>query len=83
MPLSDDEDVLSQNSEDSVENYAPLPASSSKPNKNNYGNKKVYKKGIVYLSFIPPGMTVQILTQLLSKYGELGRIMLQPAKSGL
>ena len=34
--------------------------------------------GLVYVSFLPPKMTPLYLKQIFSKYGELGRIYLQP-----
>lgn len=42
---------------------------------------KKEKRGIVYLSFIPIGMNVNKLRQILSQYGEIDRIFLQPEKS--
>lgn len=43
---------------------------------------KIKKKtpGVVYLSYIPPKMDVRTVRNMLSKYGELGRIFLQPEK---
>lgn len=44
---------------------------------------KVKKKkipGVVYLSYIPPKMNVKTVRSMLSKFGELGRIFLQPEK---
>ncbi|KAL1115751.1 hypothetical protein AAG570_006041 [Ranatra chinensis] len=49
------------------------PGSSLLPKK-----KKVYKKGIIYLSSIPQFMTITKLTQLMSQYGKVGRVFLQP-----
>ena len=34
--------------------------------------------GLVYVSFLPPKMTPLHLKQIFSKYGEIGRIYLQP-----
>ncbi|CAN8004133.1 unnamed protein product, partial [Ixodes hexagonus] len=36
--------------------------------------------GVVYLSYIPPRMNVKTVRSMLSKFGELGRIFLQPEK---
>uniref|UniRef100_A0A0K8R818 Activator of basal transcription 1 n=1 Tax=Ixodes ricinus TaxID=34613 RepID=A0A0K8R818_IXORI len=36
--------------------------------------------GVVYLSYIPPKMNVKTVRSMLSKFGELGRIFLQPEK---
>lgn len=41
------------------------------------------KRGIVYLSRIPPHMKPQKLRHLLSQYGEIGRIYLAPEDPGL
>lgn len=43
--------------------------------------KKVLKKGIVYLSTIPPFMNVTKISEIMRQYGEVGRVFLQPAKS--
>ncbi|XP_073993322.1 uncharacterized protein [Rhodnius prolixus] len=39
--------------------------------------KKKAKTGVVYLSFIPPYMTADILRRMLSKYAHVGRIFIQ------
>ena len=39
---------------------------------------KLEKTGVVYLSRVPPYMKAQKIRQLLSKYGEIGRIYLTP-----
>lgn len=44
--------------------------------------KKVKKRGIIYLSFIPKFMNVTKLRELMSEYGEVGRIYLQLAEHG-
>ena len=36
------------------------------------------KAGIIYLSKIPPYMTVKRLRQMMEEFGEVGRIFLQP-----
>ena len=41
-------------------------------------NSKRHKTGVIYLSRIPSGMTVTKLAEILSKYGELGKIYLKP-----
>lgn len=43
--------------------------------------KKPKKRGIVFLSTIPPYMNVAKIREIFSKYGELGRIYLQPSAS--
>ncbi|XP_067139760.1 activator of basal transcription 1-like [Centruroides vittatus] len=42
-------------------------------------NKKI-EPGVVYLSYIPPYMTVKQIREYFSKFGEIGRIYLQPEK---
>jgi len=39
------------------------------------------KKGIVYLSSIPKYMNVTKLRELLSEYGDIGRVFLQPSSN--
>lgn len=41
-------------------------------------NSKRHKTGVIYLSRIPSGMTVTKLAEILSNYGELGKIYLKP-----
>lgn len=36
------------------------------------------KAGIIYMSKIPPYMTVKTLRQMMAEFGEVGRIFLQP-----
>uniref|UniRef100_A0A8D8QR10 Activator of basal transcription 1 n=1 Tax=Cacopsylla melanoneura TaxID=428564 RepID=A0A8D8QR10_9HEMI len=43
-------------------------------------NSKKYKKGIIYLSKIPPHMNVTQLTEFMSRFGEVGRVYLMPKK---
>ncbi|XP_049874346.1 uncharacterized protein LOC126372561 [Pectinophora gossypiella] len=46
-------------------------------------NKKTKKRGIVFLSTIPPYMNVAKIREIFSQFGEVGRIYLQPsAKPG-
>ncbi|XP_067009096.2 activator of basal transcription 1 [Anabrus simplex] len=42
---------------------------------------KKRKRGIIYISTIPPYMTVTKITEIFSQYGEVGRVFLQPAES--
>ncbi|KAJ3382815.1 Activator of basal transcription 1 [Lobulomyces angularis] len=44
-------------------------------------NSKINKSGVVYLSKIPPFMKPIKLKQLLSKFGEIGRVFLEPEDS--
>ncbi|XP_054267854.1 uncharacterized protein LOC128989817 [Macrosteles quadrilineatus] len=43
--------------------------------------RKKIKKGIIFLSTIPPFMNVTKITEIMSQYGEVGRVFLQPAKT--
>lgn len=44
-------------------------------------NESKYKYGIIYLSYIPEGVTVKILREIMSEFGQLGRIYLEPEKN--
>lgn len=41
---------------------------------------KEAKKGVVYLTRVPPGMPPTKIKQLMSQYGAVGKIYLQPAR---
>lgn len=43
--------------------------------------KKTKKRGIIYLSTIPPYMNVTKVREIFSQFGEVGRIYLQPSAS--
>lgn len=43
--------------------------------------KKTRKRGIIYLSTIPPYMNVTKVREIFSQFGEVGRIYLQPSAS--
>ncbi|WFD22299.1 RNA-binding ATPase activator esf2 [Malassezia equina] len=45
-------------------------------------HKKQQKRGIVYVSRIPPGMTPAKVRHIFSQFGEVGRIYLQPKDTG-
>lgn len=42
-----------------------------------------FKYGIIYLSYIPDGLTVKLLREIMSTFGEVGRIYLEPGPSNL
>ena len=47
----------------------------------NTDNSNIMKQtvpGVIYISFLPPRMTPLHLRQIFEKYGEVGRIFLQP-----
>lgn len=39
--------------------------------------EKKYKYGIIYLSYIPEGLNVKLLREIMSEFGEVGRIFLE------
>lgn len=43
--------------------------------------KKTRKRGIIYLSTIPPYMNVAKVREIFNQFGEVGRIYLQPSAS--
>lgn len=43
--------------------------------------KKTRKRGIIYLSTIPPYMNVAKIREIFSQYGDVGRIYLQSSSS--
>jgi ESF2/ABP1 family protein len=45
-----------------------------KPDKN-------HKYGVIYLSYIPPGMSVKKVRDIFGRFGEIGRVYLEPTKS--
>lgn len=47
----------------------------------NLTKPKSCKRGIVYLNFIPEGITVKNIRQILSQYGDVERIYLEKDKS--
>ena len=46
-------------------------------------HKKIKRSGVIYLSTIPTGMNVAKLREILSQYGELGRIYVEPDLRGV
>lgn len=40
-------------------------------------NQSKYKYGIIYLSYVPEGLTVKVLREIMGKFGEVGRIYLE------
>ena len=67
-PVSEDNDVLQESCNDKD---MPMPSKAKKACLETV-------PGLVYISFLPPKMTPLHLKQIFSKYGELGRIYLQP-----
>lgn len=44
--------------------------------------KKKFKYGIIYLSYVPEGLNVRLLREIFSQFGDIGRIYLAPGKDG-
>lgn len=42
---------------------------------------KNHKFGIIYLSYVPEGLNVKILREIMETFGEVGRIYLEPEKN--
>ncbi|XP_013177353.1 PREDICTED: pre-rRNA-processing protein esf2-like [Papilio xuthus] len=64
------------------ENGSECESSEANDEKNsdiNILQKKKKKRGIIYLSTIPPYMNVAKIREIFSQYGEIGRIYLQPS----
>lgn len=77
-----DIDMASVDGEDSSQDgsIANSTADSGKGNKA-FIKKKTRKRGIIYLSTIPPYMNVAKIREIFSEFGEVGRIYLQPSAS--
>lgn len=72
-------DVSSWDAEDVIEHHTderPIPVLSTEELETY--KKKQQKRGIIYLSRIPPGMTPAKVRHIFSQFGEVGRIYLQP-----
>lgn len=79
-----DIDMASVDGEDSSQDGS-IANSTSDSGKGNKAliKKKTRKRGIIYLSTIPPYMNVAKIREIFSEFGEVGRIYLQPsAKPG-
>ena len=53
------------------------------PTKINKITKKPPKRGIIYLSTIPPYMNVTKIREVFGEYGKIGRVYLQLADPGM
>lgn len=43
--------------------------------------KSKYKYGVIYFSYIPDGLNVKLLRELMEEFGEVGRIYLEPEEN--
>ncbi|XP_059058390.1 uncharacterized protein LOC131851843 [Achroia grisella] len=61
----------------------PTNGSDCSTQENNHSNiatkKKIKKRGIVFLSTIPPYMNVAKIREIFSQFGDVGRVFLQPS----
>lgn len=64
---------------ESQEEDQPGPSTS---NSNGIKLKKQPKRGIIYLSTIPPYMNVSKIREVFSEFGTVGRVYLQLAEKG-
>jgi len=55
-----------------------LCGSASEENKLIIKRRKPPEPGLIYISYLPPNMTPLHIRQIFEKYGEVGRIFLQP-----
>ncbi|CRK91293.1 CLUMA_CG004971, isoform A [Clunio marinus] len=86
---NDEEIMLEQESnqeDDNNEISENLTANKLKPSSlssKELQKSKKRKKGIIFISNIPKNMNVAICRELMEKFGEVGRIFLQPDKKGM
>lgn len=77
---SDDNEQAIQDGSDSVDHVSQNVNSEDNVEHETLNeHKKPRKKGIIYLSTIPPFMNVTKIREILGQYGKLGRVFLQPA----
>lgn len=69
------------NSESTFDDDLSCPGSRNLLNSNTNAPDKKYKHGIIYLSYIPDGINVKILREIMEEFGEVGRIFLESEKS--
>uniref|UniRef100_A0A1B6CRS9 Activator of basal transcription 1 n=1 Tax=Clastoptera arizonana TaxID=38151 RepID=A0A1B6CRS9_9HEMI len=65
---NDDINIITSKNQTRVNQHLPL-----------LNHKKLKKKGIIYLSTIPPFMNVTKITEIMGQFGQVGRVFLQPA----
>lgn len=75
-----EEEVVEENNDSDFE-LEPEPAEEEANDKQKKSLKK-RKKGIIYIGSIPQHMNVAICRDMMEKFGEVGRIFLQPDKKG-
>lgn len=74
---ADEEMEMDQAESDGTDDGALEPETSGSKQK-----IKIRKKGIIYISSIPKHMNVAICREMMERFGEVGRIFLQPDSKG-
>lgn len=69
---------VDHSADEEAEEIAGPSTSQQKPEQ----KEKIRKKGIIYISSIPKHMNVAICRELMERFGEVGRIFLQPDSKG-
>lgn len=75
--------TLPENSDDSMEEQELADQKNTETSSDLPGTevKRKKKKGIIYVSSIPKYMNVTIAREIFGRYGEVGRVFLQPERS--
>ena len=79
--VDDEEEATSEHSDDAEESIGKSRGTALKDAALDV-EANVRKSGVIYLSSIPPGMNVAKLRDIMSQYGALGRIYLEPDLKG-
>lgn len=80
-PASDSED--DEGDEDMALNQSETEEIAAEPEPSGSKQKtKIRKKGIIYISSIPKHMNVAICREMMERFGEVGRVFLQPDSKG-
>lgn len=79
-PASDSEEEVGD--EEAAIDQSETEESVEKPETSESKQKKIRKKGIIYISSIPKHMNVAICKEMMERFGEVGRIFLQPDSKG-
>lgn len=77
--MSEDEEIQSVSEEDTIEN-GEIRLSEEGESKN--PTTKQRKRGIIYLSSLPPYMNVSQIREVFGEYGKIGRVYLQLSEKG-
>lgn len=77
--MSEDEEMQPVAEEDTIQDEEIQP---SEEENSKTPTKKQLKKGIIFLSSLPPYMNVSQIRELFNEYGKVGRVYLQLAEKG-